>query len=86
MSQLKYIVLDNVFPIIFGDYFTHKDVALRTLRLASYAGGEPIVTGAGFFTVNKDLECTTYGRSESLDKDPASTDKTVLTCLIRGIQ
>lgn len=83
MSQLKYVMLDNVFPIIFGDYFTHRDVFERTRRLAHDAGGMGEVTGAGFLHITED-GCFVYGRSESLDKDPSPTDKDTITKVVRG--
>ncbi len=67
--KLKYVVFDTAFPVIFGEYFQHREV--------NGPGGKP--TSAGFLTVSeidtpegssfcqaRILKATCYGESISL--------------------
>lgn len=56
----KYIVIDNIFAIIFPDLMNHDEVANALL----YAGQE--VTGAGFIDVEPG-SIVAFGESKSLD-------------------
>jgi hypothetical protein len=78
---LKYIIFDDAFPVIFGSYFKHADVALRTRRLAFDACGAGEITGAGFIS-GADDEWFVYGRSESLNKDPGPKDKEIINMVM----
>lgn len=80
--SLKYIVFDDAFPIVFGEYFSHKDVELRSRRLAIDAGGKGQLTGAGFVGGLDGLDWFAYGHSESLDKGPGTNDNEILTRML----
>lgn len=82
--DLKYVMFDDFMPIIFGNYFNHKEVAGRVSRLAAASCCSPTsegkVTGAGFVTKKDGSdEWVAYGRSESLDLKPGPNDSKVLT-------
>jgi len=84
--MLKYIMFDDQFPVIFGDYFIHAEVAQRTRRLAceTFAGpGKGEVTGAGF-VAGDGSEWVAYGRSESLDKGPGEKDSIILSRVLNN--
>lgn len=55
--KMKYIMFDETFPVVFGEYFTHKDVTVPN-------AGKP--TSAGFFSI-QDGKVQTYGVSVSLE-------------------
>lgn len=83
---LKYIIFDDQFPVIFGDYFNHSEVALRVRRLAceNFVGnGKGEVTGAGFIS-GADEDWFVYGRSESLNKDPGPKDKEIINKVLNN--
>lgn len=70
MGDLKYIMIDYAFPVIFGSALAHKDVAFGLRDLGP-------VTSAGFVQNNGDGTFSCYGESISLgiksdpDKDTA---------------
>lgn len=75
MSELKYIVVSAetkhgktvVFPVIFGHYISHKDMAAHVqsmLRRGQFHLDGSAVVSAGFTDIDK---ATARGHSESLD-------------------
>lgn len=44
--KLKYIVFDDALPVLFGEYFKHTDIVVKT-------EAEP--TSAGFCTIKKEI-------------------------------
>jgi len=73
---LKFIMIDDGFPIIFGDYFAHRDVADRLRQL-----GE--TTSAGFVGQNADGTFFAYGESIGLNLKPAESDSKVVDKVLR---
>lgn len=65
--ELKYIVVDSFYPVIFPNTLVHADVAYRVGH----------ITGAGFCRKGpKGWQC--WGRSESLDINSAESDEELL--------
>lgn len=79
---LKYVMFDKCMPVVFGEYFTHAEVAQRLRRLAAESFQSPTsegqITGAGFVSGDGE-EWVAYGRSESLNLDPGENDSKILT-------
>ncbi len=78
--KLKYVVFNEAFPVVFGEYFAHRDIK---------AMGEP--TSAGFFSLKevearpehdtcsvKWIEVHPYGESVSLGLKSKETDRFLL--------
>lgn len=76
MSDIKYIMIDEAFPVIFGSMFSHRDVAMGLRGLGQ-------VTSAGFVQNNGDGTFSCYGESISLgikstpDKDTMMVNLTI---------
>jgi hypothetical protein len=77
MRSIKYIMLDQSMPVIFGEYFAHADVTANLSRL-----GE--VTSAGFVHLNADGEYVAYGESVSLNMKPGPHDSRILNRTLNG--
>lgn len=77
MRNFKYIILNEVYPVVFGEYFQHSDVAARL------PNGN--VTSAGFGSLYLDeqgkIQVHCYGESTSLQKKAGKYDATI----IRGV-
>lgn len=69
--QLKYIIIDHGFPVLFLDALQHKQITV--------AGGR--VTSAGFFKI-KDGQVTTYGESISLRLKPMEGDAEIINMML----
>lgn len=73
-GQLKYIMVDEIFPIIFTEAMTHKHIA-----------GNKNVTSAGFVSISVDSEfnkkATAYGKSISLGKESKPEDSEIITAM-----
>ena len=82
-KKAKYIILDDMTPIVFPITLQHDEVARRfTVKLT-----QPEVTSAGMveLTVTNGkpaFEC--YGRSISLDIDSKETDSATLNKMLGG--
>lgn len=80
--KLKYVVFDDVFPVVFGEYAQHREVKI---------GLACKPTSAGFFTMaevetpresrfvgTRMIEVNPYGESISLNLKSKPTDKFLL--------
>lgn len=69
--EMKYVIVDHIFPIIFTDAHNHKQF--------QYIGK---VTSAGFFRIVSEgtvERVETYGCSQSLNMVPNEHDKNVIS-------
>lgn len=77
MRSFKYIILDEIYPVVFGEYFKHDEV------VSSFKN--PNITSAGFGTIvikeDGRIEISCYGESTSLQKKAGKYDATI----IRGV-
>lgn len=71
---MKYIIFDNLHPVIFRELFTHADVA-HVLGRYAYEG---VVTGAGFCSIDAKGDWNPYGKSESLGISMSVKDRDIL--------
>ena len=69
---IKYVIIDEAFPIIFGEYFEHNQFS----RLN--------VTSAGFcsFSIEGEIKVKVSGRSKSLDLESGEYDSFLLKKLL----
>ena len=86
--KLKYVVFDEAFPVVFGEYAQHSEVKI---------GLACKPTSAGFFTMtevdtpdgskfcsSRMIEVNLYGESVSLNLKPKPDDKRVLENLFNS--
>lgn len=78
MNKAKYIVIDEMIPIIFSEILTHADVA-RAL-----CNSMQKVTSAGFVYINSNGQYSTYGDSFSLKIKSAPGDARLLNSTMGG--
>ena len=75
--DIKYIILDEIFPVIFGGYFKHKTVSDTFPQRT---------TSAGFLNIRKhtpeDVIIETYGEAISLRLKPKERDAVLLARLL----
>ncbi len=76
MLEMKYIIVDNLFPVIFPIYISHKDIAQNQN-----------ITSAGFI----DYDGKVYGFSDTLnlhsnEKDQKIIDRVLIRCSYPKIQ
>lgn len=77
MREFKYIVFDYAYPIIFGLYFQHADVA---------RGRESKVTSAGYgnlYVEEDKIRISVHGESISLQKKPGDYDARTLEAIFQ---
>jgi hypothetical protein len=72
MREFKYIIFDDVFPVVFSLGTSHNEVHIRGRA-----------TSAGFATlhigeITRTLTIETYGKSESMKLQPAEHDANIL--------
>ncbi len=72
---LKYIMIEQGLPVIFGDYFNHSEVAARLKDFGK-------TTSAGFVRQNADGTFCADGESLSLNLKPVEKDSAILNKLI----
>lgn len=73
--QIKYVMFDDIFPVIFTEAMGHDEV--------KWKGKTP--TSAGFCSINTyDRVVTAYGKSISLNMTPHPDDDIFLTKFIFG--
>ena len=77
---MKYLMIDEAFPILFGDYFEHTNIK---------ANVHGKVTSAGFVDLYMDcahgkIEASTFGESISLKLKPSKFDEEIITRLVNG--
>lgn len=77
MRNFKYVIINDIYPVVFGEYFQHSDVVARL--------NNPNVTSAGFGALYIDdqgrIQISCYGESTSLEKKAGKYDATI----IRGV-
>jgi hypothetical protein len=77
--KTKYIMIDDVFPVLFGEYFQHDHVAQRMKDF-----GE--ATSAGFVRFAGNGQLHAYGESISLNMKPAEQDSQILNKVFSGVK
>ncbi len=77
--KVKYIMLDDCMPVIFGEYLVHADVA-QQLR----SSGQ--VTSAGFVGIGGAGQLYAYGESISLNMKPNLNDSKTLNKVFDGLK
>lgn len=78
--RMKYVMVDNRFPIVFGEAMTHASFKAMNHQ---YMKGE--ITSAGFVSVAPDgdnVQATAYGRSESLNLSAGLNDSEIITKML----
>jgi hypothetical protein len=73
---MKYVMFGEALPVIFGEYFEHKQVT---------AGFSQQATSAGFFNVSETGKVTTYGESIGLKLKPAPDDEFLLGNVLKHL-
>ena len=78
--EIKYVMFNGMFPIIFGGYFKHKDIA-------DVFDKNP--TSAGFMTMKADpfgnrIKVEVYGESISLKRRPSEEDIPILSRVVNS--
>lgn len=73
MFDRKYIMVDGCKPILFGGYFSHKEIGFIAERYGK-------ITSAGFFTVDGKV----YGESEGLKLKSVETDTFFIQKVLKG--
>jgi len=77
--KTKYVIFNDVFPVIFGDYFEHSAVVInRAYKKPTSAGFMRIISGG----LKRYVEV--YGESVSLNLKPSEDDAAILTRLINN--
>ena len=76
MNDIKYVIIDDCFPVVFSAAIPHKDVAIG---LCSHGP----VTSAGFLTDQGD-HISAHGESVSLDIKSKPGDSRILTRFLKG--
>jgi hypothetical protein len=72
MKRFKYIMLNEVYPIVFGEYFKHSDIVENNSRITSAGFGNLFVND------KNELEVSVYGESISLKKKSNPLDAKIL--------
>ncbi len=77
MSEMKYIMIDDIFPIVFHSSHVHKDVAFGIRS-------QP-VTSAGFVILDAEGNYHCYGESISLNiKSKPEMDSKIINRFLKG--
>jgi hypothetical protein len=71
--RLKYVMFDEFFPVLFGEYCNHADVTIKGLKPTS--SGFVNVTSEGVFCV---------GNSFSLQLESNTDDTEIVRNLLKG--
>jgi hypothetical protein len=71
--ELKYLMFDEIFPVIFPDSVLHNQVSIKGKTVTSAGYIHTIVTEEGY------LKVQTYGESMGLKKKPSNHDADILT-------
>jgi hypothetical protein len=72
-------MFDNCFPVVFGEYFRHRDVEERLLGMS----GVVEATSAGFIRQDALGEYSAFGESISLNLKSQSCDSTIINNILR---
>lgn len=77
MNEMKYIMVDEIFPIIFQTYLVHKDIA--------HGVRSNPVTSAGFVQRDAEGNYHCYGESVSLNiKSNPEMDSKIINTFLKG--
>lgn len=77
MSEMKYIMIDEIFPIIFDSSLIHREIA--------FAVRTQPVTSAGFVQLDADGNYHCYGESISLGiKADPEKDSKIINRFLKG--
>jgi hypothetical protein len=75
-KQLKYVIIDSKYPILFGDCTSHSDFKHMKVTSAGFCSIQPRIHDSGLL-----VDC--YGKSDSLgiSSDPEQDQKAIMYIL-----